>query len=78
LNLNLILARRKSSDEDSQSSQIYLTYDQKDKNKSKYILRLIDLEKLTNLTEFLVCVKTNSNTHLNCFSHRKIYHGINN
>ena len=42
----------KLNDEDS---QIYLTYDQKDKNKTKYILHLIDLEKLTNLTEFIVC-----------------------
>jgi hypothetical protein len=51
----MILDRLKSNDEDYQYSQTYLIYDQKDKSKTKYILRLIDLENLTNLTEFLVC-----------------------
>jgi len=52
---SMIIDRLKSNDEDHQYSQIYLTYDQKDKLKTKYILRLIDLEYLSNLTEFLVC-----------------------
>ncbi|CAF3597710.1 unnamed protein product [Adineta steineri] len=47
------LKRSKSNDEDYQDFQTYLTYDQKDKNKIKYILRQIDLEKLTDLTEFI-------------------------
>lgn len=45
------LSKKKCSEE----GQIYLTYDQKDKLKTKYILQLIDLENLSNLTEFFVC-----------------------
>jgi len=51
----VILDQLKSNDEDYQYSQTYLIYDQKDKSKTKYILRLIELENLSNLTEFIVC-----------------------
>jgi hypothetical protein len=51
---NLSKNQSKSNDDDYYS-QTYLTYDQKDKYKTKYILRLIDLDNLTDLTEFLVC-----------------------
>ncbi|CAF1273562.1 unnamed protein product [Rotaria sordida] len=47
------LKRFESNDKDSQYCQTYLINDEKDKNKTKYILRLIDLENLTNLTEFI-------------------------
>jgi hypothetical protein len=45
----------------SNDHQTYLIYDQKDKSKTKYILRLIELENLSNLTEFIVCQKHNLN-----------------
>ncbi|CAF1370663.1 unnamed protein product [Rotaria sordida] len=48
------LKRFESNDKDSQYCQTYLINDEKDKNKTKYILRLIDLENLTNLTEFIM------------------------
>jgi hypothetical protein len=65
----LILEQSKSDDDDDyQYSHTYLTYDQKDKNKTKYILRLIDLEKLTNLTEFFVNRTSISHNHSFFFS----------
>ncbi|CAF3026360.1 unnamed protein product [Rotaria sp. Silwood2] len=47
------LKRSESNDKDSQFCQTYLINDEKEKNETKFILRLIDLENLTNLTEFI-------------------------
>jgi hypothetical protein len=52
---NFILEQPNSNDDECQDSFTYLTYDNKDKNKTKYVLKIIDLEKLTNLSEFIVC-----------------------
>lgn len=46
--------RSKSNDDECQDSLTYLTFDKKDKNKTKYVLKLFDLEKLINLSEFIV------------------------
>lgn len=32
----------------------YLTYDNRDKTKKKYVMKIVDLEKLNNLNEFIV------------------------
>lgn len=39
--------------EQYQNSFTYLIFDKKDKNKSKYVLKTIDLEQMTNITEFI-------------------------
>lgn len=50
-----IIERPNGSNNENESSITYLTVDQKDTFKTKYVLKMIDLEKLTNLNEFIVC-----------------------
>ncbi|CAF3988923.1 unnamed protein product [Rotaria sordida] len=42
-----------SNIDECQGSLAYLVYDNKDKNKTKYALKIVDLEKMTNLSEFI-------------------------
>ncbi|CAF1093516.1 unnamed protein product [Adineta steineri] len=42
-----------NDEEDYDNCFTYLTYDSKDKNKTKYVLKIFDLEKMTNLSEFI-------------------------
>lgn len=42
-----------NKDEDSDSLS-YLTVDNRDKTKKKYVMKIVDLEKLNNLNEFIV------------------------
>jgi hypothetical protein len=50
----LILERPNSNNDEYQDPVTYLTYDKKDKYKTKYVLKIFDLEKMTNLSEFIV------------------------
>jgi serine/threonine protein kinase len=48
-----ILKRPNSNNDEYQDPVTYLTYDKKDKYKTKYVLKIFDLEKMTNLSEFI-------------------------
>ncbi len=50
-----MLERPNTDDDEYQDSVTYLTYDNKDKHKTRYVLQIFDLEKMTNLSEFIVC-----------------------
>ncbi len=50
----MILERPNSNNDEYQDPVTYLTYDKKDKYKTKYVLKIFDLEKMTNLSEFIV------------------------
>jgi hypothetical protein len=54
----LILERPNSNNDEYQEPLTYLTYDKKDKNKTKYVSKIFDLEKMNNLSEFIVCNKS--------------------
>ncbi|CAF1399294.1 unnamed protein product [Rotaria magnacalcarata] len=45
--------RANTNADENLSSVTYLAYDQKDNNKTKYALKIVDLEKLTNLSDFI-------------------------
>jgi hypothetical protein len=63
----LILERPNSNNDEYQEPLTYLTYDKKDKNKTKYVLKIFDLEKMNNLSEFIVCNKSIENRILFAF-----------
>ncbi len=50
-----LLERPNTDDDEYQDSVTYLPYDNKDKHKTRYVLKIFDLEKMTNLSEFIVC-----------------------
>ncbi len=63
----MILERPNSNNDEYQEPLTYLTYDKKDKNKTKYVLKIFDLEKMNNLSEFIVCNKSIENRILFAF-----------
>ena len=57
--LSLALGRADSNADEYEDCGSYLVYDQKEKSKTRYVLKVVDLEKLTNLSEFIVCPTKN-------------------
>ena len=52
-----VLERSNFQKDDYPDSLTYLTYDNREKNKKKYVMKIFDLEKLNNLTEFIVRIQ---------------------
>ncbi|UJR09156.1 hypothetical protein I4U23_013404 [Adineta vaga] len=48
-----MLKRPDFNTDDNEDCGSYLIYDFKDKTKAKYVMKIVDLEKLTNLSEFI-------------------------
>lgn len=53
----MILERSNFQKDDYPNTLTYLTYDNREKNKKKYVMKIFDLEKLSNLTEFIVRIQ---------------------
>ncbi len=56
-NKSFIIERPNSNDDEDKDSFTYLAYDTKDRFKTRYILKIVDLEKMNNISEFIVCNK---------------------
>ena len=54
-NCDLILERSNSNVNECHGSFTYLVNDTKDKYQTKHVLKVFDLEKMINFTEFIVC-----------------------